>query len=181
MCIRDSSEGAFLSLVTASVEVYPDETFGILLGTMGEDNIMVQHAVSYQTAKRSRYAVEPNPKRSYRIDQFLKTLGHLGHIGNFHSHPETPVNGKQVNHNLSEVDKNSADLNALEMLVVIDRDNVSRPWRHLTGRRLPRGSLLGSIRPYSLRISGWFAEKGGEQKVFRRCEVHSPFATGIDR
>jgi proteasome lid subunit RPN8/RPN11 len=175
------SEGAFLSLVTAAVEVYPHETLGILLGTIGESDVMVQHAVSYQTAKRRRNEVEPDPKRSYRVDRFMRTLGHLKRVGSFHSHPETRVLGEDVNHNLSPTDKDSAELNKLEMLVIIDRDNVRRDWRHLTSPRLPLGSLMGSIAPFSLRISGWFVDEFGKQKTFRRCEVHCPFATGLSR
>ena len=44
-------------MVTAAVEAYPEETLGVLIGTKGIDTFMIQYAVSYQTAKRSKEEV----------------------------------------------------------------------------------------------------------------------------
>jgi len=58
-------------------------------------------------------------------------------------------------------------------VIAIDRDHVERYWKHLS-----LSSLLGSVFPYSLKISSWL--KAGEND-YRIANIHCPFALGIGR
>lgn len=100
------NENAFISMVTATVETYPEETLGVLIGLRTARRILVQYAIAYQTAKRSRNEVQPHPKRSRRMDNFLEKVTCLEVVGDFHSHPEVPVD-KTSSIRLSEPDENS--------------------------------------------------------------------------
>jgi len=70
------SENAFISMVSAAVEAFDDETLGILLGLHEPRwrRIIVQYAVVYQTAKRARNRVKADPKRALRLNKFLEKI-----------------------------------------------------------------------------------------------------------
>ena len=165
------SENAFLSMVTATVETFPEECLGVLIGLRKPDKILVQHAVPYQIAERSETHVSPDPTRSKRIEKFLLNVSHLEVVGDFHSHPSTPVENK--GYKLSKADKDSTMTEGLGMVVVIDKDSESREWEHLA-----KGSLLGAIYPYSLRLTSWYKTSA---ETFSIAEVHCPFALGLGR
>ena len=163
-------EKAFIPMVTAAVETYPAETIGVLIGFRDTGRIMVQYAVAYQTAKRSRNSVEVHPRISRRMDNFLQKVTRLEVVGDFHSHPEDPVD-KLSSVRLSEPDKRSMQVGNLGIVIAIDKDEVKRPWKHL-----PKGSLKGCVSPYSLKIvSYWKAEP----KVYKVTKIHCPFALGL--
>ena len=77
------SENAFLSIVSASVEAFPEETLGVLLGMREplRKRILVQYAVVYQTAERARDKVESDPKRAARLNRFLEEVTFLEIVG----------------------------------------------------------------------------------------------------
>jgi proteasome lid subunit RPN8/RPN11 len=155
-------EKAFIPMVTAAVETYPNETIGVLLGFRARGRIMVQYAVAYQTAKRKRDSVEVHPRISRRMDGFLGKVTHLEVVGDFHWHPENPVD-KISSVRLSDPDKKSMMVNNLGIVIAIDKDGVERPWEHL-----PKGSLKGSIFPYSLKIVSYWKP---ELKVYKVTKI----------
>jgi len=105
------------------------------------------------------------------MDKFLGRLTHLELIGDFHSHPEKGVLSKS--YKLSQPDKKSMDVESLGIVIVIQEDKESREWEHLE-----KGSLLGSVNPYSLRITSWFKVREMKYEI---AEIHSPFALGLKR
>jgi len=165
------SENAFLSMTTAAIETFPDETLGTLIGLIKKTKIFVQHAVPYQTAKRDENGVETSPKHSKRMEAFLAEVTHLETVGDFHSHPSLKVIGR--GYGLSKRDKNSTMTGGLGIVVVVDRDGKERQWEHLK-----RGSLVGSIPPFSLRVTSWFKS---EEDSFQIAEIHCPYALGLGR
>jgi len=168
------SENAFVSMVSASVEAFKDETFGVLLGLREPERkrFMVQYAVVYQTAERTRREVHPDLKRAKRLNEFLKNVTYLDVIGYFHSHPEMPVE-KLASCQLSNSDKRSISVGDVEVVIAIDEDRKERDWHHLS-----KGSLLGSVFPYSLKMSAWFKT---ENDGFKLSKIHCPFALGLGR
>ncbi len=165
------NENAFISMVAAAVETFPDETLGALLGLRKTGTILVQYAVPYQTAKRARTHVSIEPLRGSRVQRFLGNTTRLEVVGDFHSHPGVAVTGK--GYKLSEADKRSTPLKRLGTVIVVDEDKKRREWKHL-----PKGSLLGSVHPYSIRITSWFKRGATE---FEIAEIHCPFAVGLLR
>lgn len=150
------------------------ENLGVLLGLLepSKKRNVVQYAVVYQTAKRTRDAVNPDPKRATRLDRFLEKVTFLEVIGDFHSLPELPVRGK-TSCWLSNDDKSSMKIGGLGFVIAIEKDHKERDWCHLS-----KGSLLGSVFPYSVKISAWYKEAENEFKI---SKIHCPFALGLGR
>lgn len=166
------SENAFISMITAAVETYPEETLGVLIGAKGLNTIHVQYAVAYQTAKRSKKEVEPHWRRSLRTNEFLSKVARLEIVGDFHSHTLASVDTK-ASVKLSQPDKDSMSVGNIGIVIAINKDRNRREWRHLR-----KGSLKGSIHPYTLKITSWFEAHIDE---FRISKVHCPFALGLGR
>jgi proteasome lid subunit RPN8/RPN11 len=168
------SENAFISMVSATVEAFDDETLGVLLGLREprRKRIIVQYAVVYQTAKRARNEVKADPKRAARLDKFLEKVTFLEVVGDFHSHPGEPVK-KLSSCWLSDDDKDSMSIGELGFVIAIDQDQKDYDWHHLS-----KGSLMGSAYPYSLKISGWYKTEEGNFKI---SKIHCPFALGLGR
>ena len=165
------TETAFISMVTAVVEAYPQETLGVLFGLRKLDKIWVQHAIVYQTAERKKQEVSVDEERKRRMDKFLSRVTHLEIIGDFHSHPERDVLGES--YKLSPRDKNDMEVKSLGIVIVAQKDGENREWEHFQ-----KGSLCGSVYPYSLRITSWF--KSNETK-YEIAEIYCPFALGLKR
>jgi len=168
------SENAFISMVSAAVEAYDHETLGVLLGLreLRRRRILVQYAIVYQTAKRARNHVKSDPSRAARLDKFLEKVTSLEVVGDFHSHPDLPV-WKISSCWLSDDDKESMSPGELGFVIAIDKDYKKRDWHHLS-----KGSLMGSVFPYSLKISAWYKVPKGK---FKLSKIHCPFALGLGR
>lgn len=163
------SENAFVSMVTAAVEAYPQETLGVLIGLRGPRAIWVQYAIVYQTAERDKMEVAAHPIRSRRTNRFLEKITRL-ELGDFHSHTKVPI-GKVSSVQLSLTDRESMSLKNLGIIIAIDKDKLKRNWRHL-----PKGSLKGCVFPYSLKITSWFKSRRDDYKLSR---IECPFALGL--
>ena len=168
------SENAFISMVSASVEAFPDETLGVLLGLHEPKfrRILVQYAVVYQTAERARDQVEADPLRAARLDKFLEKVTFLEVIGDFHSHPVKNVRSISSCW-LSNRDKKSMSVGDTGFVIAINRNRKERDWHHLS-----KGSLLGSVFPYSLKLSAWYKIS---KKTHKLSKIHCPFALGLGR
>jgi proteasome lid subunit RPN8/RPN11 len=166
------TENAFISIITATVEAFPQETLGVLMGFRKPESILVQHAVPYQIAERGETHVSPDPKRSRRVEKFLHNVTRLETVGDFHSHPSTPILDRE-GYKLSQPDKESTMVEGLGIVVVVDKDSQSRDWKHTA-----KGSLLGAVYPFSLRLVSWYKTS---DEYYRIAEVHCPFALGLGR
>lgn len=168
------SETAFLSIVTAAVEVYGQETYGRLLGHCSNGRLVVWHAFPYQTAKRGRrrtYAwVGLNQRVDKRLKTFLFGLTGLDLVGEFHSHPG-PLEHNSSRPTLPD-DLEDLQEGELQLIISINRNGRMRGWRHLKN-----GSLTGSIGNYSLRLTAWVVQDGRPMVSWLVC----PYASGIDR
>ena len=164
------SENAFISIITAAVEAYPQETLGVLIGLRGPRAIWVQYAIVYQTAERDKMEVMAHPIRTRRTNHFLKKITHLELVGDFHSHTKVPID-KASSIQLSRTDKQSMPQKNLGIIIAITKDKVQRNWRHL-----PKGSLKGCVLPYSLKIASWFKSGRDEYEI---SKIQCPFALGL--
>ena len=164
------SENAFISMVTAAVEAYPQETLGVLIGLRGPRAIWVQHAVAYQTAEREKMEVRAHPIRSLRTNHFLQKITRLELVGDFHSHTKVPID-KASSIRLSRKDKESMLQKNLGIVIAINKDKEVRNWEHLS-----KGSLKGCVLPYSLKIASWFKLRRDKCKLSR---IECPFALGL--
>lgn len=168
------SENSFISMVAAAVEAYPKETLGVLIGfrDLRWRKFLTQYAIVYQTAERARDEVSVDKERVRRLDKFVERVTALEVIGDFHSHPEKSV-WRKSSCWLSEPDKEDMALGDLGFVIAINKDNKQRDWKHLK-----MGSLLGSVFPYSLKISGWHMREESKPRI---AKIHCPFALGLGR
>ena len=164
------SQNAFISMVTAAVEAYPEETLGILMGLRGRNAIWVQYAVVYQTAEREKMEVKAHPIRALRTNRFLENMTKLEMAGDFHSHTKVQIDGI-TGIRLSRADKNSMAVKDLGIVIAINKDTKTRKWRHL-----PKGSLKGGVFPYSLKIVSYFKAKKTKYEI---SKIECPFALGL--
>ena len=162
------SENAFVAIATAAVETFPQETLGTLIGFPNPEKILVQLAVPYQTADRTEIDVSPNPNRSGRMERFLHRVTLMETVGDFHSHPSIPL---ETGYKLSKEDKASTMIEGLGLVVVINRDSIERAWEHME-----KGSLWGSVYPFSLRLTSWYKNDEGR---FEIASIHCPYALGL--
>lgn len=165
------NENAFISMITASVEAYPEETLGILVGLRGRRAIWVQYAIVYQTAEREKMEVMSHPIRARRTNRFLEKMTNLEIVGDFHSHTKVSIDEVR-GIRLSRTDKKSMSIKNLGIVVAINRDKERRKkWK-----RLPKGSLKGCVFPYSLKIVSYFKAQKDQYQISR---IECPFALGL--
>jgi len=83
-------EQALVSLLTAAIEVYRKETYGLLVGSVKESRyksfITIKNAVTYQHAVRKEDEVFISPKQDDRLRYVINYLSGCKILGEFHSH-----------------------------------------------------------------------------------------------
>lgn len=85
-------------------------------------------------------------------------------VGDFHSHPDLRVRNRSSCW-LSQEDKYDVLKGDVCFAITIDRDNTEHVWKHLS-----LGSVLGSVFPYSLKVSGWSKVCDGDFRIATREE-----------
>jgi len=129
----------------------------------------VEYAIPLQAvAKRTFSEVVPNWKKELSVKEAIPKLIHLECLGDFHSHPQFGSNKGTVG--LSDVDKESMDETAIEIVAAI---NTSK---HRTSWRATNGELAGSICNYNIRLAGYYKKKAGKLSSWKVC----PYAVGCD-
>lgn len=168
-------EPAFIHMVVSSVEVYPKECLGVLLGYRAWNSVdkirraIIEQAISFQTAERSRNSVEVKEKHEFRCKDMLYKLCSLESIGDFHSHPDASTS-------LSPADKRSMDCGNVEIVVATSRKKKTTPWRYDTAKK----ELSGVFGDYRFNIAAYSCFKSKNHKVgFEKIHLICPFALGI--
>ncbi len=117
------TKSAFLSMVTACIEVYKKEALGIMLGEKHRKHYLIKEALSYQTAKRGYEDVVVSSERIKRINDTLLHITKAKVLGFFHSHPDFPMR-------LSGLDKEEhmQEQLPLQLLVVVKKTRKKRRW-----------------------------------------------------
>ena len=164
------SANAFWALLTSAIEVYKKECFGILLGYRDSSNIyIIEHALSYQTARRTHGSVDKNRRASKRIKSFLDSIPHLSLIGDFHSHTgwgDLKGVGKPSDQDVVDMSPEYISL----IIVVNDKRRSSR-WQYNGD-----GTLSGTVDDYHFRISAYYLDS---HRKSRRANIFCPYAIGF--
>jgi proteasome lid subunit RPN8/RPN11 len=164
---------SFLTIVTASVEVFRKETIGYLIGFKGENKFMVQHAIPYQTAEATATHATIDEDRVSRINEILNRLSEgLEYIGDFHSHTE-------YGECLGTVIPSSTDListvpGELNLICAVNTKKKSVDWHETK-----RGILAGTVGTYRIEIGGYYIDAACIGSKYQRVHVHCPSVTGI--
>jgi proteasome lid subunit RPN8/RPN11 len=164
------SANAFWALLTSAIEVYKKECFGILLGYRDSSNIyIIEHALSYQTARRTHGSVDKNRRASRRIEDFLESIPHLSLIGDFHSHTAWG-DLKGVGYP-SNADITDMKPEVLSVIIVVNDKRRSSPWQYTGG-----GALSGTVDKYHFRIGAYYLDANSKTK---RANIYCPYAIGF--
>jgi proteasome lid subunit RPN8/RPN11 len=164
------STNAFWALLISAIEVYKKECFGLLLGYRDNNNYIVEHAISYQTANRRHTSVEKNGRASRRIEKFLANLPHLSLIGDFHSH--TGWGELKGVGNLSTQDVIDMVHGNLYVIIVANDKRRTSAWQYNGD-----GTLSGTVDDYHFRLSGYYLDEYSRAK---RANIFCPYALGFN-
>ena len=153
------SANAFWALLISAIEVYKKECFGILLGYRDSSNIyIVEHAISYQTARRTHTSVEKNRRASKRIQRFLENIPHLSLIGDFHSH--TGWGDLKGVGNPSTQDIIDMTPEESRIIIVANDKRRSSPWQYNGD-----GTLSGTVDKYHFRIGAYYLDAHSQDET----------------
>jgi len=165
----------FINMIVSAVEVYPKECLGVLLGYRAWNSIdktrraIVEQAISYQTAERSRSSVEVKERHELRCKDMLYKLCSLEPIGDFHSHP-------QADTSLSLADKKSMGVGDVEIIVAISKKKRTTPWRY----NIVKKELSGVFGDFRFDIAAYSCFKLKQHNInFAKIDLICPFALGI--
>jgi proteasome lid subunit RPN8/RPN11 len=164
------SSNAFWALLISAIEVYKRECFGLLLGYRDHTNVIVEHAISYQTANRRHTSVEKNNRASRRIEKFLANLPHLSLIGDFHSH--TGWGELKGVGNLSTQDVIDMHHGNLYVIIVANDKRRTSAWQYNGD-----GTLSGTVDDYHFNIGGYYLDDDSRPK---RANMFCPYALGFN-
>lgn len=166
------SANAFWALLVSAIEVYKKECFGILLGYRDSSNIyIVEHALSYQTARRTHGSVDRNKRASKRIQDFLESIPHLSLIGDFHSH--TGWGDLKGVSNPSEQDISDMRAEVVSMIIVVNDKRRSSAWQYNGD-----GALSGTVDSYHFKIGAYYLDATDGKT--RKANIFCPYAIGFN-
>lgn len=162
-------ENAFWNLLLSSIEVYPKECLGLLIGSLDKARAIVHHAVVFQTAKRFPKGVYfPKDKVHQQVVDFLKEcMPHNRIMGDFHSHT------READYAPSSQDQKAMESKQVYIVVQVYKKKRSAPWRYNYDHTL----LYGTTREFYFKISCWYREHLGEP--FKLTEIICPYAAGF--
>jgi proteasome lid subunit RPN8/RPN11 len=165
------SANAFWALLVSAIEVYKKECFGILLGYRDSSNIyIIEHALSYQTARRTHGSVEKNRRASRRIQSFLESIPHLSLVGDFHSH--TGWGDLKGVGNPSQQDITDMTPETISMILVVNDKRRNGAWQYNGD-----GTLSGTVDNYHFRVGAYYLDAHAKA---RRANIFCPYAIGFN-
>ncbi len=139
------------------------------ISTKSSGRIIVEYAIPLQAvAKRTYSEVAPNLEKELKLKEAIPKLMHLGCLGDFHSHPQ--FGDKKGVAELSDVDKESMEETAIEIVTAINNS------KHRLGWKAANGELSGSLCNYNLRLAGFYKKKNGG--LIKQLDIVCPYVVG---
>jgi len=162
-------ENAFWNLLLSSVEVYPKECLGLVIGALNDDVSVIHHAVTFQTANRRRRDVEfPRHSVHRNVRSLLEEfLPHQRIVGDFHSHTTARAD------KLSPEDLATMEEGQVYVIIEVNKKRKSVPWRYNSTQTL----LSGTTRQFFFRIAAWY--KAPDDKRFRLAQLICQVSPGL--
>ncbi|MEW5979115.1 MAG: Mov34/MPN/PAD-1 family protein [Acidobacteriota bacterium] len=164
------SEDAFWGLLVSAIEVYKKECFGFLIGYRDGDNFIVEHALSFQSARRYNTGVIENKRAMRRIKKFLSNIPPLSLVGDFHSHAgwgdlkAVPTPSSQ--------DVLEMQANTVYIIIEVNDKRKSVPWNYNED-----GALSGTTDDYYFKVVAYYLDPHSRVK---RANIFCPYAIGFD-
>jgi len=166
------TEDAFWGVVVAAVETFRKECFGLLLGQRSDHRFVIERAVVHQLASRHTSWFRPNPRAHSRMENVLRHIGHLGVVGDFHSHPAS--HGAKGGYEPSEMDIKRMEPGQVYVIAEVNDKEKRQAWRYNSD-----GTLSGTIDEFYVKLSTWQrSDRNGKASII---PVECPFALGFTR
>lgn len=163
------SENAFVDLLLSSAEVYKKESLGFLLGYKPEDRFIIEHAFSFQTARRKPKGVIFHHKDHKKIEPILEKFERLQIIGDFHSHTQFGITkGLPIP---SDEDIKEMKKGQIYLIVAINNNEKTLNWGENRD-----GTISGSAGKFFFKISAYYLN--GTSNI-KRAKIHCPFPPGF--
>jgi len=163
------SENAFIDLLLSSAEVYKRESLGFLLGYKPEDRFIIEHAFSFQTARRKHKGVVFQHKNHKKIEPILEKFDRLQIIGDFHSHTQFGVTkGLPIP---SDEDIKEMREEHIYLIVAINNNEKTLNWGENRD-----GTISGSVGNFFFKIAAYYLSGSAGIK---RARIHCPFPPGF--
>ncbi|MBW2990387.1 Mov34/MPN/PAD-1 family protein [Candidatus Woesearchaeota archaeon] len=168
-------EQAFVSLLTAALEVYNKETFGLLVGSVKEgrykSQIIIKNALTYQNATRKEKEVSIWPSRDARIRYVINYLSGCKIIGEFHSH--TYGVDHLTKHDIKDMIE---DGERFSLLISIEPAEFAEKWFYDKKNK----SLHGTVNDdYFITIKVYAREY--DKKVVRKLKLECPYIEKLNK
>lgn len=168
-------EQALVSLLTAALEVYNKETFGLLVGSLKEgrykSQLIIKNALTYQNATRKKGEVSIWPSRDARIRYVINYLSGCKILGEFHSHTYgVDYLTKQDIKDMIE------DGQRFSLLICIETTDHKQKWYYDKRKK----SLHGTVNDdYFITIKVYAREYG--KKVVRKLKIECPYIERLNK
>lgn len=163
------SENAFIDLLLSSAEVYKRESLGFLLGYRPEDRFIIEHAFSFQTARRKHKGVVFQHKNHKKIEPILAKFDRLQIIGDFHSHTQFgDAKGLPIP---SDEDTKEMKDGHIYLIIAINNNEKTLNWGENRD-----GTISGSVGNFFFKIAAYFLS--GSSGI-KRARIHCPFPPGF--
>lgn len=168
-------EEAFVALLTAALEVYPKETFGIILGSLHQtryrSRLIIKNALTYQNAVRKKEEVSINPSQDLKIRKVINELSGYKIMGEFHSHT------CGINY-LSKHDKKDMieDGERFSLLTVVEPVKKGSEWRYDKRDK----SLHGTVNS-SYKVTIKIYARDYESKRIKKLRIECPYISRLNR
>lgn len=164
-------ENAFWNMLLSSVEVFPNECLGLLIGSMSLDTAVVHHSVTFQTAERKQREVSfPRHAVHRNVRSFLEEcLPHQHVLGDFHSHTRTAPQ------RLSVEDQSTMEHGQVYVIIQVYKKKRIVPWRYNATQTL----LSGTTQQFYFKIGAWYKEGDAARDRFRLANLVCQFTPGL--
>ncbi len=164
------SEDAFWGLLVSAIEVYKKECFGFLIGYRDANNVfIIEHALSFQSARRYNTGVIENKRSVRRIKKFLSNIPPLTLIGDFHSHAGWgDFKGVPT---ASDQDILEMEPNTIYIIIEVNDKRKAVSWNYNDD-----GTLSGTTDEYYFKLVAYFLDALSRVK---RANIFCPYALGF--
>jgi len=167
-------ENAFFTLLLSSIEVFPKECLGLLVGTKGRDRFVISQSVVFQTAERTRNEVfYPRDKVYGEMHRFLKEyMPYFSVLGDFHSHPYGHL--EREGYKPSEGDIELMEYGNIYIIVQIHKKRKRMIWNYNPSEK----TISGTIGDNFIKIAAWMRSRENGQKAVQANIICRP-AVGL--
>ncbi len=157
-------------MVSASAEVYRNETVGYLVGYPIKTNFVVEYAAPFQSVSSSQDSIQVDENRTGCINRVINRFSEgLEIVGTFHSHAGSS-SGKALALP-SDADVNHILPDEVQLIVAVNPEGKKMKWRE------GRYTLFGTVDGLHVEIGGFVRTDRG--RGWKRVHVNCAAITGV--